>query len=136
VILGTVRAGRLGFLGIAAICALLLGAPAFAQDESACAAPQIPALPEAAASDEAALKEARDLTLGYIEEATRYRSCLDRAAGKVEEMIAKTEEGPYREGLLRRRAAILEAHDANADDQNALRDEFNGLVRAYKAAHS
>lgn len=128
------RAIKRVFWGVALLGVLAAG-PAGAQDESACVEPALPELPEAAALDEGALKDAKDLTLAYIEEATRYRGCMARASARIEEMIAKTEAGAYRDGLLRRQAAVQEAHDANAARQAALREAFSALVQAYKEAH-
>lgn len=137
-VLGTILvAGGLLAAGplVLGVLDVLGGGLAHAQDETACVEPGVPQLPEAAAADEAALKEAKALTLSYLEDAARYRSCMSDAAARLDAMIAKTEEGAYRDGLLRRKAAILAAHDANTAKQAELRSRFSLLVQAYKDAH-
>jgi len=99
---------------------------------SACAVPAPPAVPDAAHATLAQMTEARAAFQAYDAATNAYAKCVDAA---VERVVAQQGGGASAADLERLRTFATSAHNVAIAQEQAVADQFNTQVRAYKAKH-
>lgn len=110
-------------LSVLALGSLTISVPAIAKD---CAYPEMIDVPDGGSATEDEMLAGQKRVKKYIAAMEDYLNCLqedlqERAAGMNEEEIAE------------QRALTDSRHNAAVDDMEAVANEFNAAVRAYKA---
>ena len=108
---------------------LAFSVPAMAQDP--CIVPYSPTVPKGETATQEQINASRADVLKFISVSDEYQACLNR-------YLAQVEETAKRDNVLvepRVRAAIVAKGEANQREKERVGNEFNGTLRAFRAAH-
>jgi len=99
---------------------------------SACSLPNAPGLPDAATATRAQMAAARQAFEAYDAATNAYAKCVDAAIDRVTAQHAGTAS---QDDLARLKAFGGTAHNTAIDEEQAVANQFNAQIRAYKSKH-
>lgn len=99
---------------------------------AACSLPSAPPLPTAAAATAAQMATARQAFETYDAATNAYVKCVDAAVDRIAAQHAGTAS---QDDIARLRVFGSTAHNTAIDEEQAIANQFNAQIRAYKAKH-
>lgn len=109
---------------------ILLWAVATSVIADECNKPYKVEIPDGASSSKEVMIDTQKSIKTYMSEANAYLACLEAVNRNLATAILSEE------AIAEERAMTNRRHNAMVDEMNAVADQFNAQVRAYKARHS
>lgn len=112
-----------------AATAFLAAAPAFAED---CSLPATPEMPDGGSATMEEMVAGQQAVKAFQTDVQAYRACVDT---KIEGLKAAAAEGEADEEAVEAYRAATEAYNNSVKAEEQLAEDFNSAVREFKAAN-
>lgn len=107
------------------VCAAFLGFSSAAMADD-CVRPTAPSVPNGATASKEEMISAKHAITKYVAESDSYIACVDALDAKIPANLKP-------EDAKTQHVALITRHNAAVDEQQAVANQFNNAVKAYKA---